>query len=146
MLLYCEGFSCHLRTSSLWFQTKLSPPVVRCFWETTLTIPPPCLRQTTFSLTGRPHPPSDVAHIEGPHQQVQVPDVGGPEQLGTVHHGDGDTQGGPDVGRHLLVAAALTPPLLVQSCQEVTDRLPAGPGPAPDQLRPETTEISGFVY
>lgn len=89
------------------------------------------------SPTGR-HP-SDIDDVEGPHQQVQVPDAGGLEQLGPVHHGDGDAQSGPDVRRHLLVAAALTPPLLVQSRQEVTDRLPAGqtrsgkmrPGPGP---------------
>lgn len=73
--------------------------------------------------------PSDVVRIKGPCQQVQVPDVGGLEELGPVHHRDGDTQGCPDVGRHLLVAAVLTPPLLVQSRQEVGDCLPAGPGP-----------------
>lgn len=47
----------------------------------------------------RPPPTqSDLPHVEGPAQQVQIPGVGGLEQLGAVHHGDGDPQGGPDVG------------------------------------------------
>lgn len=103
--------------------------------------------------SSEPRAPSDVAHIKGPHQQVQVSDVGGLEQLGPVQHGDGDAQGGPDVGRHLLVAAALTPPLLVQSCQEVTDCLPAGPEPEPGQTKyctvceisPENTSCVSLV-
>lgn len=97
-------------SSSLWLQTKLAPDI-----SSELNPDSPTRRH-----------PSDIHDVEGPHQQVQVPDAGGLEQLGPVHHGDGDPQSGPDVRRHLLVAAALTPPLLVQSRQEVTDRLPAG--------------------
>lgn len=74
-----------------------------------------------------PQNSSDVPHIKGPHQQVQVSGIGGLKQLRTVHHGDGNAQSGPDVGRHLWVAAALTPPLLVQSRQEVADRIPVEP-------------------
>lgn len=36
--------------------------------------------------------------MERPHQEVQVTRAGGLEQLGLVHHGDGDAQSGPDVG------------------------------------------------
>lgn len=80
----------------------------------------------TLSSSMRTLAQSDVPQVEGPGQQVQVPGVGGLEELRPVHQGDGDPQRGPYVGRHLLVAAALAPPLLVQRHQEVTDRLPAG--------------------
>jgi len=73
----------------------------------------------------RPHSPhetpSGVAPVEGPGQQVQVSGLGGLQQLGSVHRGDGGPEAGPDDLRHLLTAAA---PLLVQGRQEVTDRLP----------------------
>lgn len=65
-------------------------------------------------------------HVEGPHEQVQVPDAGGVEEFGQVHEGQGDAQGRPDAAGHGLVTPVL--PLLVQSRQEVTDRLPGGTG------------------
>lgn len=78
-------------------------------------------------------PPLDVTPVQDQHQQVQVPSVGCLDQIRPVHQRDRDPQCGPDVGRHLLLAAALAPPLLVQSRQEVTDRLPVGPRSKPGQ-------------
>lgn len=69
---------------------------------------------------------SDVSDLEEPHEQVQVSDAGGLEQLGSVHQRERHPQGRPDVGRHLLLAAALAPPLLVQSRQEVPGCFPTG--------------------
>lgn len=71
-------------------------------------------------------PHSDISQVKGPGQEVQVTGVGSLEKLWPVHQGHGDPQCVPYVGGHLLVAAALAPPLLVQCHQEVTDRLPAG--------------------
>lgn len=84
---------------------------------------------------------SHVPPVERPNQQVQVTRAGSLEKLGLVHHGDGDAQSGPDVGRHLLMAAALTPPLLVQSCQEITDCLPEEPKPEQGQRDQQSAAV-----
>lgn len=61
-------------------------------------------------------------HFEGLHETVQVSKVRSLEELGPVHHGEGDPKGSPDVSRHDLVTLAL--PLLVKGSQEVTSCLP----------------------
>ena len=71
---------------------------------------------------------SDVLHVEGPHQEVQVAHAGGVDQLGALHHGQGDAERRPDVGGHDGLTGSRALPLLLQGGQEVTGRLPAGVG------------------
>lgn len=53
---------------------------------------------------------SDV-QVEGPHEQIQIADVGGLEEFWLIQHGQSYSQSGPDVPRHHLLALLPAPAL-----------------------------------